>query len=141
MCLKLPYTKHLPSPMVAEEDIICFKVLCYDGDGLLVSPYRSYGYVAGETEHLDADMRVFHDTLCDGPWVVVQTGLHTFAALSVAEWERDDWCNSNMAVFAAVIPKGAKYYKGEHGYANNVSYTSDQLLVLLLDDPRSIAVL
>lgn len=141
MCLKLPHTDQLPTPMIADEDIICFKVLRDDGDGLLASPYREYIYVAGETEHLDGDMRIYHDTLWQVECVTVTTGLHTFVELSAAQWERDDWGRTGMTVYAAVIPKGAKYYKGKHGYFNKASYTSDQLLVLPIDDPRSVAAL
>lgn len=132
MCLSNPTTV---KPMIAEEDIHCYKFLwLVYGD--LRAPYRSFKvYRLGEM-----NSRSHVTVSLDG---TVEYGFHTFARAEDA-FDIVDMINRNRAaekkqhwyhektqgeyrVYDCVIPKGSEYFVGE--FNDVISYTSNQLVV------------
>ena len=142
MCLRVKInTKGLTSlPFnVAEEDIICYKVLVFqEGDGVY---YPNAGFY---TPYLDMEVKLgkkYEDdkvvdiTAMDDVVEVDGGVFHLFADYHDALREAKDWKSS--AIVEAVIPKDAKYIEGifKCGGIESRSYGSYSLL---LNDARVV---
>lgn len=111
---------------VADEDIVCYKVLTRHDE----SPYRHMPYKAGElvTSELDKGVRPVDSDGEPYGFREYHIGLHTFIFSSEAEYEARDWSMMGMAVWHAVIPKGSRYIVGD--FAGDKSYVSDALMLV-----------
>ncbi len=148
---------------VASEDIICYKVLHYyqmdskfhaehgkpgtPHNRLLLSPFYSYRYYddgngrenfpnlpLGQVHTSSAPVNVGHK--------LVDKGLHTFVHRKDAEKLALGFIayhtKKDYYVFTCIIPKGTRYFEGL--FSSYPSYASDQLIVLPLDNPRSVTI-
>ena len=135
MCLTVKSDK---SYSVAEEDIVCYKVLILS-DGKLSSPYMRMPYEVGITAGaclplvaIDASKETY----------IIEEGLHTFISKKDVDMFLANVClspfsaNLNIAVCEAIIPMGSVYYEGIFesltGADENVvlgSYASNRLVV------------
>lgn len=143
MCLNLPDISHFaPEPLVAEEDIVCYKVLRrVRGLGFhalritWASPYQQFVYKFGKTYNAQMECEYRYQDIRNrtgsGYLWRVEEGLHTLVNREDAE--EYIWGD----VFTAIIPKGAKYYVG-HVSGNLESYASDTLIVLNPKHPLSL---
>ena len=145
MCLTV-YAENL-DPRVAEEDIVCYKVLDvlrrHDGSVEMCSLYYGYEYKPGELVESDIESDgVRYTGAEDGsalPYFEIEKGLHSFVNFSGAVHEIGDSADfmTNAQIFAAIIPKGSGYYVGD--FDGQQSYASNALIVLPHDDPRAVA--
>lgn len=142
MCLTV-YAENFDA-RVAEEDIVCYKVLdalrCHDGSVEMFSPYYGYEYtpnllVESDLEHDGWQL----DSLNGLSFFEIEKGLHSFVTFSGADYEVGDSVDflKNAQIFAAIIPKGSEYYVGD--FVSQQSYASSALIVLPPDDPRAVA--
>jgi hypothetical protein len=149
MCLDLPNDRDSdtkPKPLVAAEDIICYKVLRVWGEGTdkpkVTSPYQTQFKwqldVVKTTSRLGLEHRWFSNN-----WVVEQ-GFHTLATFDGVNDELEDFqsphdhCDEddgNFYIFVCVIPKGTKYFEGD--FSGKKSFASKSLKVLHRNDPLS----
>lgn len=153
MCLTL--TADERDVLVAEEDIVCYKILytikdyldfykssilsrleyksimdvhVLDGLGYLyMSPYRRSPYVIGETYTSVLDEAVERSS---GNMFSVEKGLHTFAKLAEAKADIIEPFDGVLIVKCR-IPAGSKYYKGKFFTIGSPveSYASDTLVL------------
>lgn len=153
MCLTL--TADERDVLVAEEDIVCYKILytikdyldfykssilsrleyksimdvhVLDGLGYLyMSPYRRSPYVIGETYTSVLDEAVESSS---GNMFSVEKGLHTFAKLAEAKADIIEPFDGVLIVKCR-IPAGSKYYKGKFFTIGSPveSYASDTLVL------------
>lgn len=137
MCLILPFGSS-KTPLVAEDDIVCYKVLSVNA-GMAKSPYQHHPYTLGVSTRsslgVDPEPETYNAASrgCD----TVSVGLHTFTDFEGASAEVDDWGPYGYYVFVAVIPKGAKYFAGIFEGMNLESYVSDELIVYRRDSEFS----
>lgn len=128
MCLDL---QRGYSSMVADEDIICYKVIFnYCG----CSKYRTFYQISmielGEKYHSKLELYTDGDTF-DGH--SIEMGLHTFCNLkdtkSFVRSKAGQYTNRDIVIAKCIIPKGSTYYKGIFRVRNkNIeSYASDTL--------------
>lgn len=115
--------------LVAEKDIICYKVYMYSGlEGEYKSPFQLY--------RIKKFNKVIHVPKFLDPIKgnEVYLGFHTFCnkedAICFAE------CCCSYTVFKCIIPKGSKYYKGVSDSILEQSipgYCSESLIVIYDD--------
>ena len=135
MCLRIAKDQEVK---VAQEDIVCYKVLKQRIDGL-TSPYQKMAYEKGRVMYakigtpekmLVLDIFGIDSKNCLG----IEEGLHSFMDKESAEQFYFGGL-FNMKVCVAVIPKGAEYYEGtfdlyrsgnKHAWP---SYVSSQLYI------------
>lgn len=111
------------SPLVAKEDIICYK-LGYNRDNKrFISPYMYYIYrfntPAYSSLYIEGSEKY---------WSVYR-GIHTFVSLRDAIIFKENHFPPryyDLSIFKCVIPKGSKYYLGKYGDFNN--YASNALI-------------
>lgn len=110
------------TPKVAEEDIICYKVLTKD----LKSPCYGLQYELGNliTSELKNDF-------CDDGYNSIEEGLHTLKDLDNAKttsvftcWRvQNAWINMHGVnapiIVKCIIPKGSLYYEGDKEFVSN----------------------
>lgn len=122
MCL----TTTMITPVIADHDITVYKVVQEDNIGALRAPYRSRFVYQKNVE--------VHSTLSD-PYpneyddnMLVDEGLHSFETFRDAGVECVYWRDcGHYHVHKAIIPAGAKYYRGKFG--RYVSYASESLIL------------
>lgn len=156
MCLDVALTDGRCEPLVAEEDIVCYKVLfttavmladrvlkklceSYDADedAEYMSPYRYAPYDIGKeyTSELD-DVWPIH-----AHSGMVSKGLHTFVDYYEAVHRMNDsgGRHRGAVLVKCRIPKGAMYYKGTYGiFKRSSSYASDRLILDHVIDTTTI---
>jgi len=133
MCLAI---KKGQAPKIAEEDIVCYKVIRRLHSWITgmqelkyETPYRDIRIEFPKTydeSHKTIEVapgcEIFDDL--DGQHFESVNGnsFHSFARLSDAKWEAADWnwikddkgnCAADFVVIKCIIPKGAKYYEGQ----------------------------
>lgn len=143
MCL---YAKS--TPLVAETDIVCYKVL-QSLDGLkrevdwrtliankekgikYLTPYNYFPMELGET--YDCNGKKYNvDYKCDG-YVRVGAGfIHTFSNIEEAFRAIGECDMYGAVVVKSIIPKGTRYYEGsmQYEYKNKVSSYASRSFVL-----------
>lgn len=143
------FSQSTPEPLVAEEDIICYKVLEVKmeetGVKLYHSPYYPYTYGKNEvyTEKAFDKTQIYYNEIKPvweqwkmRGYITVDYGFHTFYSMELAMMEylywtrRNAFRNSDYCVMKCVIPKGSKYYRGfivqtERG--DQVGYCSESI--------------
>lgn len=140
MCL----TSMIPfKPLVAEEDIICYKVLVEE-DNKLFSPMHSHIYelntpnehvpikpIVGEYQHpLVRKVKMKEHK--------IERGYHSFARYSAAEtfyrfMKRTMMTTDNCKprIVQAIIPKGTTYYEGTDNRKSQVrAYASETITIM-----------
>jgi hypothetical protein len=124
MCLHSPTT---PEPLVAEEDIHCYKVLWVEKDRLYAPYQNHYWYRLGELNKIDG----WHYQFDNPERAIVSQGFHTFQQSKPSFDLIETVSKKNRhryKAFDCIIPKGAKYFKGEWDNGTPC-YVSDQLIV------------
>lgn len=112
----------------ADKDIICYKILIEDNDGVLRSPYYLKIWELGEeqTEKLTQEKVQLKGKEYE---LKTATGLYTFDNKRSARIALDimkERTKVNFRLFKCIIPKGSKYYIGSH-YRNE--YCSEKLII------------
>lgn len=132
MCLSI-YENEKPEGKVATKDIICYKVLEVEGEGMssarAISPYQGFHYEFGKRYDTTAVVEGN-----EGHWTIDE-GFHSLVDLDSAKTEEDSWSDDHY-IFVAVIPKGTRYWKGDFN-GDGDSFASDSLIVLHRDSARS----
>lgn len=120
MCFRI--NKETPDPLIAEEDITCWKVLYrIRGAHEFRSPYQRYRY-APDVKHEEIELKVVPGSKYDYSPEHIEEGYHSYIdryKAEVMEWAAD-------CVVKCAIPKGSKYY------VNNTSgeYVSSNLKII-----------
>lgn len=117
MCLILSVKNKFGKPLIATEDICCYKFVDVLHDGSLRTPYQLVPVKIGSTYESDFSFDEDGD---------IEKGLHSLVSLKAAIKEANEICDS--AICRCVIPKGSRYYKGKFGlYHSRLSFASDRL--------------
>ena len=118
MCLTNLTTK---KPLIAEKDIICWKVVIIENEEIL-SSYKNFKYTFNE---------LFEEELMKKSNGDISKGFHSFKTKKDAKWESTLWGDdSNEVVVKCIIPKGAKYYEGLFG--KDKAYASNSIKLIKL---------
>lgn len=127
MCL---YTKD-SVPKIAEQDIVCYKVLLHVGQ-YHFSPYYNKNYTDGK----ELTSNLF-GAFSGGEYLEVSVGLHTYKDIESIKAEGISFYKMfpkvKKSYAICVIPKGTKYYEGPINpslIANCITYASAQLNVI-----------
>lgn len=134
MCLHVKEKKTL----VAEKDIICYKVLEKEDNGEFITPFQrtlvSKKALLGEVSfkahgrvrftptywYTEVSERGYIERMDEGC-------IHTFAKMNVAKLYAK--VNKGRKVFECIIPAGTKYYEGYFdGWSDRVSYASKEII-------------
>ena len=156
MCLTIEFNNNgkgrcfiTPKPMIAEKDIICYKVLRVSNHcpeyQKITTPYCTYPITIKKKHCIDEEespIVEFDYSRGDSEFWQVGSGMfHSFAKFDDAMEEADSWSNDflideqrmTFLVFYAIIPKGAKYYKGTFelsSYGKKYeAYASNELII------------
>ena len=107
MCLHVKTTK----PSIAEEDIICYKVIEYSPiDKQYVTPFRNYPMKTGDILHDRKDWEFDIVEFRTG-FFVEAGGFHTYGAKEDAIFFARVLSSSTIVV-KCIIPKGTEYFRG-----------------------------
>lgn len=153
--LSKEFSQSTPDPLVAEEDIICYKVLEVKteetGVKLYHSPYYPYTYGKNEvyTEKDFVKTQIYYNERKPtwDPWesrgyITVNYGFHTFYSMELAlteylYWQRRNRCfhshRSDYCIMKCVIPKGSRYYRGftvQTEKGDQVGYCSESIKLI-----------
>lgn len=116
MCL---YADILNSELVAEEDIICYKVLDFV-NGKYVSPYQRTNYTEyinnfGKIFEDPTEIRRYYDLLSVDIIVYDKGFVHFYTDLKVAKIAiRNTSYRIDSRIFKCIIPKGTTYIIGKY---------------------------
>ena len=149
------FSQSTPDPLVAEEDIICYKVLEVKmeetGVKLYHAPYYPYTYGKNEvyTEKAFVKTQLYYNErkVTWDPWelrgyIMVDYGFHTFHSMETAVMEYLYWkrrnrcfgdCNREYCIMKCVIPKGSRYYRGftaQTEKGDQVGYCSESIKLI-----------
>lgn len=119
MCLTIEKDQ---SPLIAEEDIVCYKSV-YLRDGYLYTLFQQSYVKIGQTYH--SELEVYNNT--------VETGLHSNISLydtNILTTSFDFLFSFQVAIMVkCIIPKESIYYKGIFEFRGFLfeSYASDTL--------------
>lgn len=107
MCLHVKTTK----PSIAEEDIVCYKVLEYSSIFKeYVTPFRSCPMKIGNTLHDRKDWEFSITEFITG-FFLAAGGFHTYEVIADAKHFARELDNSTIVV-KCIIPKSTEYFKG-----------------------------
>jgi len=121
MCLTL---NNYSKIVIAEEDIICYKVLRVFSTGGIEAPFRKFQYEVGETYHTDKRLKKIWDH-ANGVYVI-KKGFHSFPHHidAVSFNKRILPYTLNSKVYKCIIPKGTRMILGHfYGMPSIVSET------------------
>lgn len=150
MCLSV-ISKNRPKAKIAEEDIICYKVLRVDGVSYNKRGYDSISFVAPYTREEVTVGKKIHDTAklhsylayekydkftnaVYHIWEIREGGFHTFANFEDAKIACMRWSmvtigsNYGYIVVYAIIPKGTKYHEGTCEEGRVTCYVSKDII-------------
>lgn len=116
MCICIKIDKVEESYKIADEDIICYRILYLAGGNLYVSPIR--GYTVASVNDI-----IGYTDMCISPSVEMLSRYPGYAIVgagvihSYKEDPRDilSLLPSNMHLFKCIIPKGTRYVEGLSG--------------------------
>lgn len=118
MCLRLnDYSKIV----VAENDIVCYKILrVFSKDGIK-SPFQDFQYKIGETYHTDKRLRKIRDS-ANGVYVI-KKGFHSFPHhIDAVSFNKESLlCSLNSKVYKCIIPKGTRMIFGAFGGRTSIA--------------------
>jgi hypothetical protein len=139
MCLiVVTKTKEEPKALIADRDIICYKVLLVEkdehGETKFKTPYHDYNILLGkkyttdeETDiYLDRDGSTFSSDYVCCVWELGAGIFHTYANYEDAHNDCETFRDGNCIVFA-IIPKGTPYYYGD--FCGSPCYGSKSLII------------
>ena len=133
MCLTVTSTEknYKKSVKVAEEDIVCWKVVTVDNYGKVLTAYRDFPVQLGKRLRAKGKIKCARTVfkLASGEEVYYhdfEGGLiHTYADKRSAYLLASDY--SITAVVKCIIPKGSKYYEGD--FFRDKGYASKNIIV------------
>ena len=122
-------------PLVAEEDIVCYKQLYVNYNGEIVTPYTNFLYLQSVYKK-NKKKRIPFKAEIVNKWkfiwrhvfgfsnVVADGFIHTFSSAPLYQS-----LGRGNRVFQCIIPKGTKYFIGigEHEYASEQIIFGDRL--------------
>lgn len=116
MCLKIKSTK----PLIAKEDIVCYKVFFKTQKGKLRSVYYLKYWKLNKL-YIDRPAVVIHTSQYPPQVGVYKGAYHSFKSLKNARSERKTMIEGTVMA-KCIIPKGSTFYFGEfydwEGYAS-----------------------
>lgn len=132
MCLILGTNSEIK---IAEENIVCYKVVCKLFPGVYESEFYAHLYIRGSLNKLLDDALVITQTyttyknslgqIFTSSDNVVEKGFHSFTCQEDAcqyAVEKYSYNDASYVVVKCMIPKGSNYIKGTYGkYPNYVS--------------------
>lgn len=134
MCLHVKEKEAL----IAEKDIICYKVLVEEDNGKYITPFQSTPVskkaLSGEVS-FKAHGRVmftpvyWNSEVSERGYVkkMDEGCIHTFAKMDAAKIFAER--HKRRKIFECIIPAGTKYYEGYFdGWSNRVSYASKEII-------------
>lgn len=114
MCL----ISYISEPLVAKEDIVCYKVLHHLGDNCYVSPFRNMPYKINsvnypETVFSESDIKLT-ELYC---YSIGNGFLHCYRSCGVplSYYDFKQQISCPLYLFECYIPKGAKYFINRNG--------------------------
>jgi hypothetical protein len=119
MCLSNLTTSN---PIVAEEDIVVYKLLYRDPELRYTTPYQNFPVKMGERYISKIDKL----TVVGGE--IIGKALYSFAEIKGCKNDSRDFhlISSSMVIARCIIPKGAEYYQGK--FFEKTSFASNRLL-------------
>lgn len=145
MCLDVEVEEQLdgcPNPLVADKDIVCYKVLkLVPNDDRPYAPYQSeFSYELGKVHEGELDRcgsvvtYTYTHHKSDQPIRVyeIEVGFHSFddclsAIRLKSHIKAFRLLKNSYAVFECRIPAGALYYEGE--FCGEKAYASDKIII------------
>lgn len=121
MCL---YTTLPNIPLIAEEDIIVYKIMDRTQNGELRSFYRNMVYVIGEEyesllKYFDTDEHDYNHRE-QGFIGRIEEGLHSYSRMHVILMNFI-YSSDEIVVIECIVPKGAEYYHGVFGSHHSIA--------------------
>lgn len=129
MCLILNRDSEIK---IAEEDIICYKILREDSEVYAISPYFDFEYIVGATYKINKKLKIrFGDNKYEGDdSKFVDEGFHSFERLESAKAFliiRQGFLPSGCCIYKCIIPKGTKMIFGD--FSNFSSIVSEAIII------------
>lgn len=91
-------------PQITYKDIVCYKWLERSKKGSLVSPFAKESYKLKELKLAKGDPSPFKSSAYPGLYLITEGYIHAYRQPLFMKY-----------LYKAIIPKGSKYYIGEHG--------------------------
>lgn len=115
-------------PLIAEEDITCYKVMIRDGNGQLKSLVKYFPYELNKTYHseigLDNSLTI-SSVVVKKDYVIntAEIGFHSYRDIKNATLDYIEYGKPKVMV-KCIIPKGSTYYKGYDTVTKNLATCS-----------------
>lgn len=124
MCLTLTENSEIK---VAEEDIVCYKVLRKVSETYATSPYFGFEYIVGVTYKIDKKLEIF----CGYEHKFVKEGFHSFERFQSAKaflHLRRKLLPKGCCIYKCIIPKGTRLIFGD--FNNFSSIVSEAIKII-----------
>ena len=108
MCLTLTSDSKI---VVADKDIVCYKILRKDFELFATSPYFGFQYIVGVTYKIDGKLKIF----CGYEHKFVREGFHSFERFQSAKaflYLRRKFL-PGYCIYKCIIPKGTRMIFGD----------------------------
>lgn len=114
-------------PLIAEEDITCYKVMIRDNNGQLTSMVKFFPYELNKSYHseIGLDSLTISSVVVKKDYVIntAEKGFHSFRDIKNAILDYIG-CGINKVMVKCIIPKGSIYYKGYDTVTKNLATCS-----------------
>ena len=114
-------------PLIAEEDITCYKVMIRNGNGQLASMVKYFPYELNKSYHseIGLDNLTISSVVVKKDYVIntAEIGFHSYRDIKNATLDYIGY-GSNKVMVKCVIPKGSIYYKGYDMVTKNIATCS-----------------
>ena len=111
-------------PLIAEEDITCYKVMIREDNGQLISMVKDFPYELNKTYHSEIGLRNF-TTLLKGYIIsTVEEGFHSYKDIKNATLDYVCYLSGGTVMVKCIIPKGSIYYKGYNTITKDITTCS-----------------
>lgn len=129
MCLTLNGDSKI---VVAEEDIVCYKILSKASETYATSPYFGFEYIVGATYKINKKLKIrFGDNYEGDDSKFVEEGFHSFerfeSAMAFLNIRRQ-FLPLGYYVYKCIIPKGTRMIFGE--FSNFSSIVSEAIKII-----------
>ena len=129
MCLTLNSDSEIK---IAEEDIVCYKILREDSEVYATSPYFEFEYIVGATYKINKKLKIrFGDNYEGDDSKFVEEGFHSFerceSAMAFLNIRRQ-FLPAGCCVYKCIIPKGTRMIFGDFG--NFSSIVSEAIIII-----------
>lgn len=129
MCLTLNSDSEIK---IAEEDIICYKILREDSEAYATSPYFGFEYIVGATYKLDKKLKIRSGDLeYEGDVKFADEGFHSFERFESAKAFliiRQGFLPTGCCVYKCIIPKGTRMICGKFGDFSSI--VSEAIIII-----------